>query len=122
LVGEDGADERGARPTNNAPDPLQLARQHADGSPDYHGWPDRLGFLPSSQAVFNPIGGSSDDVCPPPFSQTACLAALKAAGAMQPIAQCDRARMLARCLALRHDRPHGSYASSETAKEPGAVN
>lgn len=26
-------------------------------TPDYHGWPDRLGFLPSSQAVFNPIGG-----------------------------------------------------------------
>jgi hypothetical protein len=80
LVGEDGADERGARPTNNAPDPLQLARQHADGSPDYHGWPDRLGFLPSSQAVFNPIGGPSDDVCPPPFDQATCLANLKAAG------------------------------------------
>jgi hypothetical protein len=79
LVGEDGADERGARPTNNAPDPIQLARQHADGSPDYHGWPDRLGFLPSSQAVFNPIGGPSDDVCPPPFSQATCLANLKAA-------------------------------------------
>ena len=79
LVGEDGADERGDRPTNNAPDNLQLARQHADGTPDYHGWPDRFGFLPSSQAVFNPIGGPSDDVCPPPFSQAACLANLKAA-------------------------------------------
>jgi len=80
LVGEDGADERGARPTNNAPDPVQLARQNSDGSPNYHGWPDRLGFLPSSQAVFNPIGGSSDDICPPPFDQATCVANLKAAG------------------------------------------
>ena len=79
LVGEDGADERGARPSNNAPDVLQLARQNPDGSPDYHGWPDRYGFLPSNQAVFNPIGGPNDDVCPPPFSQPACLAALVAA-------------------------------------------
>lgn len=82
LVGEDGADERGDRPTNNAPDSLQLARQHADGSPDYHGWPDRLGFLPSSQAVFNPVGGSSDDVCPAPFSQATCLANLQVAKAI----------------------------------------
>jgi hypothetical protein len=65
LVGEDGADERGARPANNAPDALHLARQNPDGTPDYHGWPDRFGFLPSSQAVFNPIGGSSDDLCVP---------------------------------------------------------
>lgn len=65
LVGEDGADERGSRPTNNAPDMLQLARQNPDGSPDYHGWPDRLGFLPSSQAVFNPVGGPGDDLCVP---------------------------------------------------------
>ncbi len=50
LVGEDGADERGARPSNNAPDPLQLAAQNPDGSPDYHGWPDRYGFLPTNQA------------------------------------------------------------------------
>jgi hypothetical protein len=63
LVGEDGADERGARPSNNAPDMLQLAQQNKDGSPDYHGWPDRYGFLPSSQAVFNPIGGPGDDLC-----------------------------------------------------------
>src|SRR5439155_23824599 len=54
------------RPSNGAPDPLQLARQNADGTPDYHGWPDRFGFLASSQAVFNPIGGSSDDLCMPP--------------------------------------------------------
>jgi hypothetical protein len=65
LVGEDGGDERGARPSNNAPDSLQLAQQNADGSPDYHGWPDRYGFLPSSQAVFNPIGGPGDDLCVP---------------------------------------------------------
>src|SRR5205823_5720259 len=65
LVGEDGPDERGARPSNNAPDSLQLARQNADGTPDYHGWPDRFGFLPSDQAVFNPIGGPGDDLCVP---------------------------------------------------------
>src|SRR5947207_2028000 len=65
LVGEDGPDERGARPTNNAPDALHLARQNADGTPDYHGWPDRFAFLPSSQAVFNPLGGPSDDLCVP---------------------------------------------------------
>jgi len=64
LVGEDGADERGARPANNAPDALHLAEQNKDGSPDYHGWPDRFGFLPSSQAVFNPIGGPGDDLPP----------------------------------------------------------
>jgi glucose/arabinose dehydrogenase len=68
LVGEDGADERGARPSNNAPDMLDLARQNSDGSPDYHGWPDRYGFLPSSQAVFNPIGGPGDDLCDPDAS------------------------------------------------------
>src|SRR5437762_4965118 len=57
LVGEDGPDERGARPSNNAPDSLQLARQNADGTPDYHGWPDSFGFLPSDQAVVNPTAG-----------------------------------------------------------------
>src|SRR6516165_7515772 len=45
LAGEDGADERGARPSNGAPDVLQLGRQNPNGSPDYHGWPDRYGFL-----------------------------------------------------------------------------
>ena len=65
LVGEDGPDERGARPSNNAPDVLSLAQQNKDGSPDYHGWPDRYGFLASSQAVYNPVGGPADDVsCP----------------------------------------------------------
>lgn len=63
LVGEDGADERGARPSSNAPDSLQLARQNKDGSPDYHGWPDRYGFLPTSQHVFDPVGGPGDDLC-----------------------------------------------------------
>src|SRR6516165_6877435 len=79
LAGMDGADERGARPSNNAPDELHLGRQNPDGSPDYHGWPDRYGGLPTSQAVFNPIGGPNDDVCPPPFDQATCLANLQAA-------------------------------------------
>ena len=65
LVGEDGPDERGARPSNGAPDVLQLAQQNDDGTPDYHGWPDRFGFLASSQAVFNPVGGPADDLCVP---------------------------------------------------------
>jgi hypothetical protein len=37
LAGENGADDAGARPANNAPDSLHLARQNSDGSPDYHG-------------------------------------------------------------------------------------
>ncbi len=61
FVTENGEDERGARPTNNAPDRLHLAQQNPDGSPDYHGWPDRFGFLDSTQAVFNPVGGPGDD-------------------------------------------------------------
>ena len=61
FVTENGEDERGARPTNNAPDRLALAQQNPDGSPDYHGWPDRFGFLDSTQAVFNPVGGPGDD-------------------------------------------------------------
>ena len=80
LVGENGADERGARPTHNAPDGLHLAQQNKDGTPDYHGWPDRLGVLPSNQAVFNPVGGPGDDLCvpdptnPPSFCTAASLA------------------------------------------------
>jgi hypothetical protein len=75
FVTENGEDERGARPTNNAPDRLQLAQQNADGSPDYHGWPDRFGFLDSTQAVFNPIGGPGDDLCTNPPNPTfpACV-------------------------------------------------
>ena len=65
LVGEDGADERGARPSQNAPDSFHLAQQNKDGTPDYHGWPDRYGFLPTTQAVFNPVGGPGDDLCVP---------------------------------------------------------
>jgi len=65
LAGEDGPDERGARPSNGAPEVLSIAQQNPDGSPDYHGWPDRYGFLPTSQAVFNPLGGPSDDLCVP---------------------------------------------------------
>jgi hypothetical protein len=63
LVGEDGADERGARPSNNAPDNFHVARKADDGGPDYHGWPDQYGFLPSNQAVYNPKGGPGDDLC-----------------------------------------------------------
>jgi glucose/arabinose dehydrogenase len=65
FVTENGEDERGARPTNNAPDRLQLARMNANGTPDHHGWPDRFGFLDSTQAIFNPIGGPGDDLCNP---------------------------------------------------------
>ena len=79
LVGEDGADERGARPSNGAPEVISLDYQNRDGTPVYHGWPDRYGFLPSSQAVFNPVGGSADDLCvfdatnPPSFCTPASL-------------------------------------------------
>ena len=64
FVTENGEDERGARPTNNSPDRLHLAAQNKDGTPDYHGWPDRFGFLDSTQAVFNPVGGPADDCLP----------------------------------------------------------
>jgi len=61
MISENGEDERGARPTNNAPDRLAIARQNADGTPEYHGWPDRFGFLDSTQSVFNPKGSGGDD-------------------------------------------------------------
>lgn len=61
LVTENGEDERGARPVNNAPDRLQIARQNRNGTPSFHGWPDRFGFQDSTQALFNPIGGPADD-------------------------------------------------------------
>lgn len=64
FVTENGEDERGARPTNNSPDRLQLAQQNPDGTPDYHGWPDRFGFLDSTQALYNPVGGPGDDCVP----------------------------------------------------------
>jgi len=57
FVTENGEDERGARPTNNSPDRLQLAQMNRNGTPDYHGWPDRFGDLDSTQAVFNPRAG-----------------------------------------------------------------
>jgi glucose/arabinose dehydrogenase len=81
LVGEDGADERGSRPSNNAPDNLQVARKADDGGPDYHGWPDQYGFLSSSQAVFNPVGGPGDDLCVPDATNlpSTCTAASLAA-------------------------------------------
>ena len=80
LIGEDGADERGARPSENAPNSFHLAQQNKDGTPDYHGWPDRYGFLPSDRAVLNPVGGPGDDLCvpdpanPPSFCTAASLA------------------------------------------------
>src|SRR6267378_2938650 len=57
MISENGEDERGARPTNNAPDRLAIARQNPDGTPEWHGWPDRFGFLDSTQSVFNPRTG-----------------------------------------------------------------
>jgi hypothetical protein len=63
LVGEDGPDERGARPSNAATDNLHLARMNDDGTPDYHGWPDRFGYLNTNQRAFSPIGGPADDLC-----------------------------------------------------------
>jgi hypothetical protein len=64
LISENGEDERGARPVNNSPDRLAVARQNPDRSPEFHGWPDRFGFLDSTQAIFNPKGGPADDLCP----------------------------------------------------------
>src|SRR5262249_13242066 len=75
-----GADERGARPSNGAPEVLSIDFQNPDGTPVYHGWPDRYGFLATSQAVFNPVGGASDDLCvfdpnnPPSFCTPTSLA------------------------------------------------
>ena len=82
LVGEDGADERGARPSNGAPEVLSVDYQNPAGTPVYHGWPDRYGFLATSQVVFNPIGGAADDLCvfdatnPPSFCTPASLASI----------------------------------------------
>ena len=78
FAGTDGEDERGARPTNGAPDRLELAQMNPDGTPDYHGWPDRFGFLDSAQTVFNPTGGPADDLCGPVFNPVACAAVIKA--------------------------------------------
>ena len=64
MISENGEDERGARPVANSPDRLAVARQNPDGTPEYHGWPDRFGFLDSTQAVFNPLGGPADDLFP----------------------------------------------------------
>src|SRR5215472_4397792 len=55
----------GARPSNNAPDALHIAQANRDGTPDYHGWPDRYGFLEANQRVYNPVGGPGDDLCVP---------------------------------------------------------
>src|SRR6266850_40864 len=57
MISENGEDERGARPTNGAPDRLAIVRQNPNGTPEWHGWPDRFGFLDSTQSVFNPRTG-----------------------------------------------------------------
>jgi hypothetical protein len=84
FITENGEDERGARPTNGAPDRLQVAEPKVeDGKlvPDFHGWPDRFGFLDSAQSVFNPQGGPADDACPTTTPGTpAEIACLKAHG------------------------------------------
>src|SRR5439155_5769967 len=36
-----------------------------DGSPDYHGWPDRFGFLDSTQPELTPTGGPGDKLSTP---------------------------------------------------------
>jgi hypothetical protein len=52
------------RPTPSRPTSWCSTQQNPDGSPDYHGWPDRFGFLDATQAVFDPIGGPQDDLRP----------------------------------------------------------
>jgi len=84
FITENGEDERGARPTNGAPDRLQIAEPMVDDgrlTPDFHGWPDRFGFLDSAQTVFDPQGGPADDACPTTTPGTpAEIACLKAHG------------------------------------------
>jgi len=85
LVTENGEDERGARPTNNAPDRLAVTPAN---NLDYHGWPDRFGFLNSTQAIFNPTGGPADDLCNPPSPPyPACIPLVRAkASPVKPLA------------------------------------
>ncbi len=82
FVTVNGEDERGARPTNGSPDRLELAQMNPDGSPDFHGWPDRFGDLESTQSVFDPQGGPADDLCGAPampvFNAEACATVIKA--------------------------------------------
>src|SRR5262249_55548079 len=79
FITENGEDERGARPTNNAPDRLQVAEPNADGTPDFHGWPDRFGFLDSTQAIFDPVCGPGDPLFP------TCPAVLARARPVKPV-------------------------------------
>ena len=60
---ENGCGRRWREACQQCAGSADLARQNSDGSPDYHGWPDRYGFLPASQAVFNPTGGPAEDLC-----------------------------------------------------------
>jgi hypothetical protein len=68
FVTVNGEDERGARPTNNAPDRLDLVPQavingvSSGGRPDWHGWPDWFGGMDSEDPRFLPIGGPADDL------------------------------------------------------------
>jgi hypothetical protein len=57
VVSERGEEERGARPVLNAPDRIHVTR----GGLDYHGWPDRFGFLWSREFDFVPFGLPADD-------------------------------------------------------------
>ena len=59
LVGEDGADERGARPSNGAPEVLSVDYQDPAGTPVYHGWPDRYGFLATTRSAEHPTISAS---------------------------------------------------------------
>jgi hypothetical protein len=57
VVSERAEEERGARPVFHAPDRIHTTQ----GGPDYHGWPDRFGFLSSREFLFLPYGGAADD-------------------------------------------------------------
>jgi hypothetical protein len=77
FVTENGEDERGARPTNNSPDRLQVVplpvirALNSGGAPDWHGWPENFGGMDSENDRFTPIGGPSDDLakCDPTASR-----------------------------------------------------
>jgi len=57
VVSERNEEERGARPVFRAPERIHVTR----GGLDYHGWPDRFGFLDSWEFLFFPFGGPVDD-------------------------------------------------------------
>ena len=105
FVTVNGEDERGARPTNGAPDRLELGAQNTDGSPDWHGWPDHFGDLDSSQGVFNPLGGPADDLTK-----------------MLPNGQPDFSQVIAKDRPVRHVLAYGpQQAVGPLAVEPADV-